>query len=87
MYFNGQKFSGICHRTVLFWVKDAKIDILKPKRALSVVIIELTCRCLQTGLADLKKQQHQTLEILLRVDLLRIFFKISHFPRVLEIHQ
>ena len=38
--FNWQKFSGVFHSKVLFWVKDAKIEILKPKRVLSVVIID-----------------------------------------------
>ena len=42
---------------------------------LSAILIELKCRWLQSGLADLEK--HQTLAFLLLVDILRIF-NITH---------
>ena len=45
---------------------------------LRVVFIHLTFMWLQTGLSDLKK--HQTIEILLMVDFLRIF-KMLHFSK------
>ena len=48
---------------------------------LSAFLIDLKCRWLQSGLADLEK--HQTLAFLLRVDFLRIF-KITHFLRLLN---
>ena len=38
---------------------------------LSVVFIQLKCRWIQTGLPDLKKK-HQSIEIWLKVDFLRI---------------
>ena len=44
-------------------------------------LIDLKCRWLQSGLADLEK--HQTLAFLLIVDFLRIF-KITHFLRILK---
>ena len=56
-----------------------KSTFFKEKMALRVVFIKLTFRRLQTGLSDLKK--HQTIEILLMVDFLRIFkmFNFSFF--------
>ena len=48
---------------------------------LSAFLIDLKCRWLQFGLADLEK--HQTLAFLLMVDVLRIF-KITHFLRFLK---
>ena len=48
---------------------------------LSAFLIDLKCRWLQSGLADLEK--HQTLAFLLMVDFLRIF-KITHFWRFLK---
>ena len=54
---------------------------------LRVVFINLTYRWLQTGQSDLKK--HQTIEILLMVDFLRIFkmLHFSNFFEIFEIHQ
>ena len=49
---------------------------------LRVVFIQLTLRWLQTGLSDLKK--HQTIEMLLMVDFVRIF-KMLHFSKFFEI--
>ena len=43
---------------------------------LSAFLIDLKCRWLHGGLADLEK--HQTLAVLLMVDFLHIF-KITHF--------
>ena len=43
---------------------------------LSALLINLKCRWLQSGLADLEK--HQKLAFLLMVDFLHIF-KIAHF--------
>ena len=50
--------------------------------------LKMTFRWLQTGLSDLKKQ-HQTIEILLTVDFLRIFKNVafSKFFEIFEIHQ
>ena len=69
MCINGQILSVVFLSSV--WVKNAKINFFKEKKVLSVVVIKLKCRWLQTGLADLKK--HQTLEILLMVNFLRVF--------------
>ena len=49
---------------------------------LRVVFIKLTFRWLQTGLSDLKK--HQTIEILLMVDYLRIFKNVTFFNFFLD---
>ena len=49
---------------------------------LSAFLIDLKCRCLQCGLADLEKKP-RTLVFLLVVDFLRIF-KITHFWRFLK---
>ena len=49
---------------------------------LSAFLVDLKCRWLQSGLADLKKK-HQTLAILFMADVLRIF-KITHFLRFLK---
>ena len=51
---------------------------------LRVVFIKLTLRWLQTGLSDLQK--HQTIEILLMVDFLRIL-KMLHFLKIFEIFE
>ena len=71
MHFNWHKFSGVLELLSLpppfFWFKMQKLHFLKKKRVLSVVFIELKCRWLQTGLADLKKK-HQSNVIFLRVD-------------------
>ena len=48
---------------------------------LSGFLIDLKCRWLQSGLADLEK--HKTLAFLLLVDFLRIF-KITHFMKFLK---
>ena len=48
---------------------------------LSAFLIDFKCMWLQSCLADLEK--HQTVAILLMVDLLRIF-KITHFSRFLK---
>ena len=48
---------------------------------LSIFLIDLKCRWLQSGLADLEK--HQTLAILIMVKSLRIF-KITRFLRFLK---
>ena len=48
---------------------------------LSAFLIDLKCRWLQSGLADLEK--HQILAFLLIVDFLRIF-KITHFFEIFE---
>ena len=48
---------------------------------LSAFLIDLKCRWLQCGLADLEK--HQTHAFLLMVDFLRIF-RITHFLRFLK---
>ena len=48
---------------------------------LSAFLIDLKCRWLQSGLADLEKQK--TLAFLLMVDFLRIF-KITHFLKFLK---
>ena len=48
---------------------------------LRAFLIDLKCRWLQSGLADLEK--HQTLAFLLMVNFLRIF-KITHFLRFLK---
>ena len=44
-------------------------------------LIDLKCRCLQSGQAELEK--HKTLAFLLMVDFLRIF-KITHFLKFLK---
>ena len=49
--------------------------------SLSAFLIDLKCRWLQSGLADLEK--HQTFAFLLMVDFLHIF-KIMHFFRFLK---
>ena len=51
------------------------------KMGLSSFFIDLKCRWLQSGLANLEK--HQTLAFLLMVHFLRIF-KITHFLRFLK---
>ena len=61
-----------------------KMQIFKKKRVLSIVSIKLKCRWVQLGLADLKKNTHQTFVFFLRVDFYA-FFKISHFSRFLKI--
>ena len=63
-----------------FWIKNTKFDFFKKRGTgvLGVVFMTLKCRWLQTGLPDLKNIQ--TIEILLRVDCLRIF-KILVFLR------
>ena len=64
-----------------------KSTFFKEKMVLRVVFIKLKLRCLQTGLSDWKK--HQTIEISLMVDFLRIF-KMLHFSKffeIFEIHQ
>ena len=48
---------------------------------LSAFLVDLKCRWLQPGLADLEK--HQTLAFLLMVNSLSIF-KITHFLRFLK---
>ena len=48
---------------------------------LRAFLIDLKCRCLQSGLADLEK--HKILPFLLTVDFLHTF-KITHFLRFLE---
>ena len=50
---------------------------------LSAFFIDLKCRWLQSGLADLEKK-HQTLAFLLMVDFLRIF-EITQVWRFLKI--
>ena len=70
-------FWNCCLSPYSFLVKNAKIAFFEEKRVLSVVFIELKCRWLQTGLADLKN--HQTNVIFLRVDFLRIFENITFF--------
>ena len=85
MHFNGQTFSSVPNRFLSrqsFFSKNAKIDSLKTKMVLRVVFIQLTLRWLQTGLSDLKK--HQTIEMLLMVDFVRIF-KMLHFSKFFEI--
>ena len=67
-----------CHR---FFVKNAKIDCFGEKIILTAFLIDVKCRWLQSGLADLEK--HQTLAFLLMVDFLRII-KITHFCRFLK---
>ena len=57
------------------------IDCFLRKMILSAFLIDLKCRWLQSGLADLEKQQ--TLAFLLMVDFLRIF-EITHFLRFLK---
>ena len=52
-----------------------KMTFLRKKMILRVVFIKYTFRLLQTSLSDLKK--HQTLEILLIVNFLRIL-KMVH---------
>ena len=47
------------------------------KMVLRVVFINLTFRWLQTGLPDFKK--HQTVEVLLMADFLRIFKNVAIF--------
>ena len=76
--FNGQTFSVFLtvFFYVIFWgVKNAKNDFFKKKMILRVDFIKYTFRWLQTSLSDLKK--HQTLEILLIVNFLRIL-KMMH---------
>ena len=69
-----------------FWVKNAKNRLFfKEKMVLRVVYIKLKFRWLQTGLSDWKK--HQTIEILLMVEYLRIFLKcciFQNFSRFLK---
>ena len=91
MHFNGQTFSSVLEQFSLtskfFGLKMQKSTLFKKKMVLRVVFIRLTFRWLQTGLSDLKK--HQTIEILLMVDVLRIF-KMLHFSKnfeIFEIHQ
>ena len=74
-------FRGSCFSINSFWVKNAKIDCFGEKIILSAFLIDLKCRWLPAGLADLKK--HQTLAFLLMVDFLCIF-KIAHFFRYLK---
>ena len=47
-------FNSFLFFSKLFWVENAKIDFLKEKMVLRVVVIKLTFRWLQTGLPDLK---------------------------------
>ena len=54
-----------------FWVQKCKNQRFEENKVFGALFIELNCRWLQTGLADLKK--HQTLEILLMTDFLRFF--------------
>ena len=51
---------------------------------LGAFLIDLKCRWLQSGLADLEK--HKILPFLLMVDFLRTF-KIPHFFKIFENHQ
>ena len=77
-------FRNCCLSLHSFLVKNAKLAFFEEKKVLSVVFIELKCRLLQTGLADLKK--HQTSVFFLRVDFLRIFKNITFFE-IFENHQ
>ena len=67
---------------MVFRFINAKINLLRKIRVADAVFIEMKCRWLQTGLADLKK--HQTLEILLMTDFFTNFLK-SNFLRFLKI--
>ena len=65
----------------VFGVRNAKNDFIKKKMVWRVVFfIKLTFRWLQIGLSNLKK--HQTIEILLMVDFLRIFKNVTFFKIV-----
>ena len=87
MHFNGQTFSSVFEQfsftSKFFGLKMRKSTFFK-NMVLRVVFIKLTFRWLQTGLSDLKK--HQTIEILLNVDFLRIF-KMLHFSKLFEIFE
>ena len=60
-----------------FGVENKKKRFFKEKMVLRVAFIKLLFRWLQIGLTDLKK--HQTIEILLLVDFLRIFKNVTFF--------
>ena len=63
-------FRDSCFSLHSFKVENAKIDCFGEKMILSAFLIELRCRWLQSGLADLEK--HQTLAFLLMVVFLSI---------------
>ena len=69
-------FGTVSFHLIVFWLKNAKINLFEEKRDLSAVFIELKCGLLQTCLTDMKK--HNTLEMLLRA-YFYAFFKILHF--------
>ena len=76
MHFNRLKFSGVFELFSFtlrgfFLVQKCKTQRFEENNGFGVLFIELNCRWLQTGLADLKT--HQTLEILLMTDFLRFF--------------
>ena len=58
-----------------------KSSVLEKIMILRACLIDLKCKWLQSGLADLEK--HKTLAFLLMVDFLRNF-KITHFLRFLK---
>ena len=74
-------FRDSCFHSSVFSLKMQNIDCFLRKMILSAFLIDLKCRWLQSGLADLEKQQ--TLAFLLMVDFLRIF-EITHFLRFLK---
>ena len=93
MHFNGRQFSSVPNsflslHSFLVEKSSAKINFFEEKKKgleCSFFFIELKCRWLQVGLADLKKTTtHRTFEFLLRVDFYASF-KILHFSRFLKI--
>ena len=65
-----------------FWVKNANIDLFKEKMVLRVVLKKDDVYVVTNRSVRLEK--HQTIEILLMVDFLRIF-KMLHFSKIFEI--
>ena len=74
------KSLAVFRDSIVFRSKMQKIDCLGEKKSSAFLSI-LKCRWLQSGVADLEKQQ--TLAFLLMVDFLRIF-EITHFLRFLK---
>ena len=63
VHFNWQNFSGVSELLsfppqVFFWLKMQHSHFFEDKRVLHVVFIELKCRWLQTGQADLENTKY-----------------------------
>ena len=89
VYFNGQTFSSVLNSFLLlqsFWVKNAKIVYFR-KNGFERSFYKIDVKMVTNWSVGLEK--HQTIEILLMVDVLHIS-KMVHFSKffeIFEIHQ